>query len=101
MIARLWSARAASTEDVDAYQDHFAGEVLDQLGKIPGFEGAFLLRGEHGEFVTMTLFESMDAVREFAGDDPTVANVTGPARRMLREVDERARHFTVVLSPLI
>ena len=51
------------------------------------------------EFVTLTLFESMDAVRAFAGADHEVAVVPAEARVLLSRFDARSVHFDVVLGP--
>jgi heme-degrading monooxygenase HmoA len=102
VIARLWSARTADPAGADAYQTLFPTDALAHLGNVGGFHGAYLLRRDDGtgvEFVTITLFESLDAVRGFAGEDHEAANVSTPARRVLDDIDERARHFTVVLAP--
>lgn len=94
MIARLWSARA---HDADAYQALFATDVLAHLRAVGGFQGAYLLRRDM-EFTTVTLFESWDAVRAFAGEDYEAANVSAAARQVLDDIDDRVRHFTVVLA---
>jgi heme-degrading monooxygenase HmoA len=114
MIARIWRAQAASQRDADAYQVLFA-EVAQRLRALPGFRGVHLLRADgarengdqHGgaagrddgaEFVTVTLFESLDDVRGFAGEAYQRANVSPAARRVLAHVDEHVRHYAVVLT---
>jgi heme-degrading monooxygenase HmoA len=101
MIARLWSARTTNPADADAYEALFPADALAHLTEVGGFRGAYLLRREHGagaEFVAITMFDSLDAVRGFAGDDHCAANVSARARTMLDDIDERVRHFTVVLG---
>ena len=51
------------------------------------------------EYVTLTLFDSLDGVRRFAGPDVDAANVSPAARAVLDDVDERVRHYTVVSAP--
>ena len=75
MIARLWRGRAA--------------------GAISGYRGARVLRSGL-EFLVITEWDSMDAVRRFAGDDPQVAVVEPEARAVLSEFDEAVRHYEVV-----
>ena len=102
MIARLWSARTANSADADAYQALFPADALAHLGTVSGFHGAYLLRRDHdtgAELVTMTLFESLAAIRGFAGEDYQRANVSTSARNVLADIDERVRHFTVVRAP--
>jgi hypothetical protein len=47
----------------------------------------------------MTMFESMDAVRAFAGADHEVANVSPEARRLLSDFEEKAAHYETVVEP--
>jgi heme-degrading monooxygenase HmoA len=97
MIMRIWSARTSS--DPRAYEQEFDSHVLDALGGLDGFRGAYLLRRSHAtgtEFVTLTLFDSLADVRRFAGHDVDAANVSPAARAVLDDVDERVRHYTVV-----
>jgi hypothetical protein len=61
-----------------------------------------LLRDDSGdevEFVTVTLFESLDAVRVFAGDDYEAAVVPPEARKLLTRFDERSRHYETLVTP--
>jgi heme-degrading monooxygenase HmoA len=65
---------------------------------IRGFIGIQLLRrevGEEVEFVTIMVFDSLDAVREFAGDDYDLAVVPEKARAVLSHFDERSRHYEI------
>lgn len=97
-IARIWSARTADRRNADAYQDLFP---VDALAAVPGFQGAYLLRRDDDngvEFVTVTLFESFDAVRGFAGDNYEFSHVSPAAREVLDDIDDKVRHFTVVIS---
>ena len=101
MIGRVWRGQAAG-DAADAYEAHFRSEVLPKLGGVAGCRGAYLLRRDDTdgvEFVTLTLFESLDAVRAFAGDDYETAVVAPAARALLREYDRTARHYTVVAAP--
>lgn len=68
-----------------------------------GFRGAYLLRREHArgaEFVTLTLFSSVNDVRAFSGDDLHKPNVSPAARSTLDETDPTVRHFEVVSTPV-
>src|SRR5690348_5566537 len=71
MIIREWRGRA-ERERADAYPKHFRESVLPELQKISGFLGAHLCerKSEHGdwvEFLVLTRWKSMDAIRGFAG----------------------------------
>jgi len=70
------------------------------MRSIPGFRGADVLRrleGEEVAFVTLTRFESLNDIREFAGDDSDVAVLEPQALALLSRYDERALHFDTAL----
>jgi heme-degrading monooxygenase HmoA len=100
MIARLWSG-SAGEETADAYEELLRAHVLPGLRRIEGHRGAILLRRdaqEEVEFVTITFFDSLDAIRAFAGDDVEAAVVSPEARALLSRFDERSRHYEVVFE---
>jgi len=101
MIGRLWHGWARR-EHADAYEALLRSHVLPGIHRVKGFHGAHLLRrdaGDEVEFVTLTLFESLEAVRAFAGEDYERAVVPAAARRLLSRFDARAVHFEVMLTP--
>jgi len=102
MIVRTWSATATSA-GAESYSRYFAGTLLPQLRTLPGFEGAYLLRrdlGEEGtvELTTHTFWESLEAIRAFAGDDVARSVVEPEAQAMLASFDPTAAHRTVVVD---
>ncbi len=101
-VTRLWRGRTASLEDADAYEELLRAKVLPEVRGIEGYTGARVLRRNlrsGAEFVVITTFDSMEAVKAFAGDDPDVANVSPEARELLSEFEERAAHYETVLGP--
>ena len=69
-----------------------------QSRQVQGFKGIQLLRREVAqeiEFVTIMLFDSLDSIREFAGEDYKVAVVPEKARAVLSRFDERSRHYEI------
>ncbi len=101
MIARLWKGWT-TPENADAYERFVQGEILPQIRQINGCHGAYVMRHEHEtevEFAVMILFDSMDAVLAFAGDDYTVPVIEPEARRLLARVEPTARHYEVKASP--
>ncbi len=103
MIHRLWHGWT-TPENADAYEDLLRTEVLPGIAarNIPGYHGATLQRRQSDgevEFMTTLRFESLDAVRAFAGEDYSVSYVPTPARELLSRYDERATHYTIVLEP--
>jgi hypothetical protein len=101
VIGRLWHGWT-SRDKADAYEELLRTEVLPGIHEVDGYRGAYLLRRdvEEGvEFVTLTLFQSMDAVRAFAGEDYGVAVVPPKARELLSRFDPISDHFEVVIQP--
>jgi len=75
--------------------------VAPQLKRIPGFRGVILLRRDRGDLVelqVLTRWESMDAIRKFASDDPELAVVEAEAQAVLVEFDRRVTHLDVVFD---
>jgi mannose-6-phosphate isomerase-like protein (cupin superfamily) len=96
MIARRWRGWAAGPADADAYAAHFERAVRPRLEAVAGFVDATLERVDDDgriELVVVTRWESMDAIRAFAGDDPAVAVVEPEARAVLVAYDEQVRHI--------
>lgn len=101
MIVRVWRGWAATVSDADAYESFLAEEFLPFTRKIPGYKGAEVLRRVEGheiEFVTLTRFDDLGAIRAFAGDDPDIANVPARARELLARWDSRCTHHMIALS---
>jgi hypothetical protein len=102
MIARIWHGWTEHGQDADAYEQLLRAHILPGIHRVAGFRGAYLLREDRAdevEFVTVTLFDSLDAVREFAGEDYDAAVVPPDARALLSRFDERSRHYQTILTP--
>lgn len=101
MIGRFWKGWATA-QHAQAYEELFRMSILPGLQHIDGFTGAYVLRrnvdGEV-EIMTITLFESQEAIRAFAGNDPTLAHVTLEARQLLTRFEHTVTHYEVVLAP--
>jgi heme-degrading monooxygenase HmoA len=98
MIIREWRGRASSSQ-ADAYPTHFREKVVPELRQVAGFAGAQLARRQVGdkiEFLVLTRWRSMDAIRAFAGMDVETAVVGPGAVAALMEFDSRVRHYEVV-----
>ena len=98
MIARLWRGVASSSANADAYERHVTTTVFPQLAAIPGHCGARVLRREDAgrvEFLVVTFWDSMDAIRKFAGGDPESAVVEPEARAVLSDFDDFVRHYEI------
>ena len=100
MITRMWRGWTRADE-ADRYERHYRSEVMATLRQVPGFRGARLLRrtvGEETEFVSLTFFDDLDAVRGFAGADYETAVVAEDAREALIRFDERVSHYETAVD---
>lgn len=99
MIARLWHGWTTPA-NADTYESLLKEEIFTgiQGRHIPGFRRIQLFRREVGaevEFVTLMLFDDLDAVRAFAGADHEAAVVPPKARAVLARFDARSQHYEV------
>jgi heme-degrading monooxygenase HmoA len=100
MICRLWHGWTAAG-DADAYERYLREELYPRLEGGPGFAGYDVLRragGDEVEFVTMTWFDSLDAVRAFAGNAYERPVITETAARLLARSDTRAVHYELAAT---
>ena len=98
MIARIWKG-AVRTSDGDAYADYIHRTGVAGYTATPGNRGVWMLRrdvADRTEFVMFTLWESLDAVKAFAGDDYERAVYYPEDDRYLVERDLRTSHYEVV-----
>jgi uncharacterized protein len=97
-VLRLWKGRATTAKEGD-YARHASQTVFPEVQSLPGHRGAYLLRrpvGRDVEFTVLTLWDSMDAVRGFAGPEPGKAVVEPAARAALSDFDETVTHYEIV-----
>lgn len=99
MISRIWHGWTTPSK-ANQYEALLKEEIFVgiQNRRIPGFRSIQLLRrqvGEEVEFVTIMVFDSLDAVRLFAGDDYEAAVVPPKARAILSHFDDRSQHYEV------
>jgi heme-degrading monooxygenase HmoA len=100
MIARTW-AGAVRAADADAYLDYLHATGLAEYRATPGNRGVLALRrvtGDRAEFLLLTLWDSEEAIRGFAGDDTERAVFYPEDERFLVARDERVRHYEVVFQ---
>ena len=100
MIARTW-AGATRASDADAYLDYLHATGLAEYRATPGNRGVLALRriaGDRAEFLLLTLWESEEAIRRFAGDDIERAVFYPEDDRYLIARDEKVRHYQMVFQ---
>lgn len=99
MIERIWHGWI-NLENADEYERLLKEQIFPRIAdqEVDGYRGIRLLRRSHdkeAEFITIMRFESMDSVKEFAGDDYETAYVPSDAREILTRFDDRAQHYEV------
>ncbi len=100
MIARVWRGRT-TRENAAAYEELLGTTILPGIDRVSGFRGAELFRrdlGDEIEFMTVTRFVSLDAVREFAGEDYEQAVISDEAHRLLTRFDERVAIYEIAFE---
>jgi heme-degrading monooxygenase HmoA len=99
MICRIWHGWTLQA-NADAYETLLLNEIFQGIESraIAGYRGIQLLRTDHAEeveFVTMMWFDSLEAVRAFAGEAYETAVVPPRARALLARFDTHSQHYTV------
>ena len=98
MIARTWRGWTRSA-DADAYVEYLQRTGIKEYRETPGNRAAFILRrrdGDRTEFVTLTFWDSLDAVRGFAGDQLEQAVFYPEDDRFLIDRETTASHYDVI-----
>jgi hypothetical protein len=97
MIARHWRGWT-EIRNADAYESFLKARVLPELKRIAGYRGGYILRSEGAEeveFVVVNLFDSIESVRRFAGDDYATPVFEPEARLLLSRIEPIAHHYEV------
>jgi heme-degrading monooxygenase HmoA len=100
MVMRLWRGFAHAGA-ADAYEAMLKPELLPGIGKARGYERSWLLRRAaetETEFVTMMLWDSLDAIRALAGPDAETAIVPAERRQHLARYDAKSSHYLVAAT---
>ena len=98
MISRQWRGTSKSA-DADRYVSHLREETFPQLRAIRGFVDASILRRrvpEGVEFRIVTTWESTEAIRRFAGENPERAVVPEKVREMMVAYDSTVDHYELI-----
>ena len=100
MIARQWQGIAKSSE-AQRYIHHLREDTFPALARLEGFVSASILQrtvptGE--EFLIVTVWEALDAIKHFAGEDPEVAVVPAAVQAMMVAYDKVVRHYTITAT---
>jgi heme-degrading monooxygenase HmoA len=95
MIMRVWKGRVPATKG-DAYLEFLKRVGLREYAATPGNKGVWCFRKDHdnvSEFLLATRWESVDALKRFAGDDYERAKYYPEDKDFLLEFEPNARHY--------
>jgi heme-degrading monooxygenase HmoA len=98
MVSRHWRGVSRVTE-VDAYVRYLQHSIFPQFARMAGFVSASVLRRRVAagvEFCVVTTWQSMESIRQFAGDSPDVAVVPAVVQAMMVEFEKTVAHYEVV-----
>ena len=98
MIARMWHGRVPAAK-ASEYRAFLIARAIPDYRSVPGNLSVRVLERREGEvthFVTLTLWESLDAIRAFAGADPEIAKYYPEDAGFLLEYEPRVVHYEVV-----
>lgn len=97
MIARHWRGWTGP-QNADLYENLLTQKVLPGLKTVEGYCGGYVLREDgrqESEFVVINFFDSLDAVKRFAGPQYSVPVFEPEARKLLSRIETVARHYEV------
>lgn len=100
MIARHWRGWT-EVQNAEAYEDLLRSRVLPGLKGLEGYRGGYVLRKDgprESEFVVVNFFDSIDAVKQFAGPDYAVAMFEPEAKELLSRFETIAMHYEVCIT---
>jgi hypothetical protein len=103
MICRMWHGWTTASQ-ADAYDNYLRNDLFPRLQRElgdAGYRGFHVLRLDREsevEFVTLVWFDSLDAVRSFAGESYAAPVISAKARALLTHYDERVEHFELSAS---
>jgi hypothetical protein len=100
MIARIWHGWTTH-ENAGVYEILLKTEIFPSIEnkKVKGYKKISLLKGIHKdevEFITIMIFDKIQSVKEFAGEDYEKSYVPAKAQAILSRHDERAKHYEII-----
>ena len=101
LIARVWHGVTPAAK-ADAYTDYLERTGASECRATPGNRGVYVLRrtqGDETEFTFISLWESLDAIRRFAGDDYEKAHYYSEDSDYLLDLEPFVLHYDVVAAP--
>jgi heme-degrading monooxygenase HmoA len=101
LIARVWHGVTPAAK-AEAYTEYLYGTGVRDCRATPGNRGVYVLRrvqGDQARFTFISLWESVDAIRRFAGDEYEKAHYYPEDRAFLIELEPFVEHYDVMAAP--
>jgi heme-degrading monooxygenase HmoA len=98
MISRMWHGRVP-TSKAKAYREFLNSRAIPDYRSVKGNLSVHILERTEGDvthFITLTLWEDMDSIKAFAGEDPQVAKYYDEDSDFLLEFEPTVVHYKVV-----
>ena len=98
MIVRMWHGRVP-TSKAAAYRDFLNERAIPDYQSVAGNLGVFILQRPHGDvthFITMTYWENLEVIKQFAGEDVETAKYYPEDEEFLLEFEPGVVHYEVV-----
>ena len=102
MIARIWHGILKRKSDTDEFADYVMQTGVKGVQATEGNRGVYVLKHvdeERAEFLFISLWESFDAIRRFAGEDVEKAVYHPKDKEFLLELEPKVKHFEVLVKP--
>ena len=102
MIARIWHGILKTKSETDEYADYVMQTGVKGVQATEGNRGVYVLKHvdeERAEFLFISLWESFDAIRRFAGEDVEKAVYYPEDKEFLVELEPKVKHFEVLVKP--
>jgi heme-degrading monooxygenase HmoA len=100
MIARQWIGQTRES-DAEVYSKYLEETGISEIRKTKGNKGVWLLRRLHdgkAEFIVLSMWESIDAIKEFAGTDYERARYYAEDKKFLLRLDPHVTHYEVLIG---
>jgi len=102
MIARRWIGETLDVH-ADTYSKYLEETGVKEIRSTKGNQGVFLLRRVHdgkAEFIVLSLWDSLEAIKAFAGPEYEKARYYAEDERFLLRLDPHVTHYEVLVGPV-
>jgi heme-degrading monooxygenase HmoA len=98
MIGRTWHG-AVPASKADEYHEYLNKTGIPEYKATPGNKGVFVLKrieGDVAHFLLLTLWDSIESIKAFAGEDYEKAKYYPEDEAFLLELEPTVTHYAVL-----